>query len=70
MKMRRRRKTGTFYNPDALLRKGKLLIDEAAFLLQVTPRTVQRYMADGKLAYSPTPGGQRRPLTVSVRKYL
>lgn len=70
MAKRPRRKAGTLYDPNALLRKTKLLKDEAAFLLDVTPRTVDRYMSEGKIEFTRTPGGHRRALTESVRKYL
>ena len=68
--MAKRGKAGTFYDPNALLQKSRLRIDEAAELLGVAPRTIQTYMSSGKLAYTSTPGGQRRPLTESLRKYL
>lgn len=58
------------YDPNALLQKTKLRIEEAAHLLDVTPRTVDRYMTEGKLDFKRTPGGHRRPLTESVKKYL
>ncbi len=58
------------YDATELLKKTKLNREEAAFLLEVTPRTVDRYMSDGKLDYRRTPGGHRRPLTESVKKYL
>ena len=58
------------YDPNVLLQKTKLRIEEAADLLDVTPRTIERYMTDGKLKFKRTPGGHRRPLTESVRKYL
>ena len=70
MARRRKRPTGTIYDPDALLKKTRLRIDEAAELLDVSPRTIQSYMSTGKIAYTATPGGQRRPLTASVRKYI
>lgn len=70
MAKRRGRKGGTMYDPNELLQKTKLRIEEAAFLLDVTPRSVDRYMAEGKLEYKLTPGGHRRPLTESVKKYL
>lgn len=71
MAIRRTRKVGQqMYNPNELLRKTKLRREEAAFLLDVTPRTVDRYMTEGKLDFKPTPGGHRRPLTESVKKYL
>lgn len=53
-----------------LLKKDRLRIHEAADLLEVTPRTVRRYLEDGKLIPVRTPGGQRRVLTESIRPYL
>ncbi len=70
MAKRHTRKVSATYDPNELLKKTKLNRYEAAFLLEVTPRTIDRYMTDGKLAYKPTPGGHRRPLTESVKKYL
>jgi excisionase family DNA binding protein len=58
------------YDPNLLLQKTKLRIDEAAELLDVTPRTVNRYMTEGKVAFVRTPGGHRRPLTESIKKYM
>lgn len=58
------------YDPRALLQKAKLHADEAAFLLDVTPRTVKRYMEQEKLKYVRTPGGHRRVLTESVKKWM
>lgn len=58
------------YDPNLLLQKTKLRIEEAAELLDVTPRTVRRYMEEGKVAFTRTPGGHRRPLTESVKRYL
>ncbi len=66
----RTRKTPALYDLNLLLQKTKLLIEEPADLLDVTPRIVERYMTEGKLAFTRTPGGHRRPLTESVRKYL
>lgn len=66
----KRRNTGHVYDPNALLLKTILRVDEAAFLLDVSPRTVQRYMTDGKLEFRRTPGGRRRLLTESLKKYL
>jgi excisionase family DNA binding protein len=68
--MTRRRKAGTLYDPNDLLKKNKLHTDEAAFLLEVSPRTVERYLTEGKLNFIRTPGGQRRVLTDSIRKYI
>lgn len=70
MAKRRKRKAGQMYDPNALLQKTKLLKEEAAFLLEVTPRTVDRYMNEGKLEYSLTPGGRRRVYVDSLKKYL
>lgn len=70
MAIRPRRKGGKMYDPNVLLQKTKLRIEEAAFLLEVTPRTVDNYMTSGKLEFKRTPGGYRRPLTESVKKYL
>lgn len=70
MTKRRTRQAGQVYDPNVLLRKTKLLRDEAAFLLEVTPRTVDRYMEQGKIAYQLTPGGHRRPLTQSLKRFL
>lgn len=65
-----KRKARQMYDPNVLLQKTKLLKEEAAFLLAVKPRTVERYMREGKLEFKRTPGGHRRVLTESVRKYL
>lgn len=70
MAKRRKGKAEAMYDPNDLLRKTKLRREEAAFLLDVSPRTVDRYMTEGKLEFRPTPGGHRRPLTESVKKYL
>ncbi|MDP2381227.1 MAG: hypothetical protein Q8N00_00325 [Nitrospirota bacterium] len=70
MAIRRTRKAGQMYDPNELLRKTKMLREEAAFLLEVTPRTIDRYMTEGKLEYKSTPSGRRRPLTESIKKYL
>lgn len=64
------RKGGQMFDEKALLKKIKLLPEEAAFLLGVKPRTVRRYMTEGKLAYGITLGGHRRPLTQSVKKFI
>lgn len=58
------------YDPNILLSKTKLLRDEAAFLLSVTPRTIDRYLATDKLRCILTPGGHRRVLTESVKLFL
>lgn len=70
MGTRKKRRRGQMYDPNELLRKTKLNKDEAAFLLEVTPRTIERYMTEGKLEFRRTPGGHRRPLTESVKKFL
>ena len=70
MRKQTRRNAGTFYDPNELLNKTRLRTDEAAFLLDVAPRTVERYMKSGALAFIRTPSGMRRPLTESVMKFL
>ena len=54
----------------ALLDKSTLRVGEAADLLSVTPRTVQRYLESGKLRPVRTPGGHRRIRTDDVKRYL
>lgn len=70
MAKRQKREAGRMYDPNELLSKTKLNRQEAAYLLEVTPRTIDRYMNQGKLEYKTMPGGQRRPLTESVKRYL
>ena len=70
MAKRRKRNADEVYDPNLLLRKTKLLTEEAAFLLDVTPRTVERYMEQGKIQYSLTPGGHRRVITESVKRFI
>lgn len=70
MAKRQKHKAGQMYDPNVLLHKTRLRIDEAAFLLDVSVRTIDRYMTDGKLEYRLTPGGHRRLLTESVKNYL
>jgi len=61
MAQRRKRKgRGPMYDPNTLLQKTKLRIDEAAQLLEVTPRTVRRYLDEEKITPVLTPGGHRR----------
>lgn len=45
---------------EALLLRSLLRIDEAAILLDVTPRTVRRYIEDGKLEFKLTHGGRKK----------
>jgi len=58
------------YDINELLKKTRLRREEAAYLLDVTVRTIERYMSDGKIEFLRTAGGHRRPLTASVKKYL
>jgi excisionase family DNA binding protein len=60
MAKRQTRKAGHMYDPNVLLQKTKLRIEEAAELLEVSPRQVRRYLDDEKLTPAYTPGGQRR----------
>lgn len=55
---------------EMLLRKLKLRLDEASFLLGCHPDTVRRWVDEGKVQATRTPGGHRRILTESVRGYL
>lgn len=43
-----------------LILKPRLRIDEAAVLLDVTPRTVRNYLVESRLTSVLLPGGQRR----------
>ena len=43
-----------------LILKPRLRIDEAAVLLDVTPRTIRNYLVEDKLTAVALPGGQRR----------
>lgn len=70
MARRQTRSTVSRSETDELLKKTRLRIGEAADLLEVTPRTVRRYLDDGKLIPVRTPGGHRRVLTSSVRKWM
>ena len=58
------------YDPNVLLQKTKLRIEEAAQLLDVTKRTVQRYLESGKFTPLLTPGGQRRVRMEDVKRYM
>jgi len=60
----------TLTDTAALLAKPTLQTREVAALLSVSPRTVERYLNDGKLAFRTTPGGHRRTLTASLLKHL
>lgn len=44
-------------------------VDEAAGYLRVSPRTLRRLMADGKLAYLPQRGG-RLIAELALRRYV
>lgn len=70
MRRRAKRPAGQLYDPNILLQKTILRIREAAELLDVAPRTVQRYLTEGKLTPAFTPGGQRRVPVDQVRPYL
>lgn len=59
------------YDERALLKKNRLMTEEAAYLLGVTPRTVRRYMQEGKIEFQRMlVGGKRTLLTESIKKYL
>jgi excisionase family DNA binding protein len=58
------------YDVKVLLLKSRLRSSEAAFLLDVSERSIDRYMNEGKLEFTKTPGGRRRVLVDSLRRYL
>ena len=70
MNHRQKRTGGPMFDRVVLLQKSKLRIEEAADLLEVSPRTVQRYVEIGRLRASLTPGGHRRVLTDDVKRFL
>lgn len=70
MPRRMNRVAGEVYDPNILLMKTRLLREEAAYLLEVSVRTVDRYMETGKIAFKKTPGGHRRPLTESIKTFI
>lgn len=47
-----------------------MTLDEAAELIGVSTRTVERMMDRGQLGFRRTPGGQRRLYRSSVEEYL
>lgn len=55
---------------ESLLKKTRLRIEEAAELLEVSPRTIRRYLDDGKLRPIKMPGGQRRIKTDDLQRFL
>ena len=67
---RPRRKTGAFYDPNILLKKARLRVDEAALLLDVHESTVRRWIETEKLPALRMPGGQLRIRTGALTKYL
>lgn len=69
-KARKRRKAGEAYDPNVLLQKTRLRVDEAAAVLDIHENTVRRWVDDGKLASVRTAGGHRRVKTSSVMKFL
>jgi len=70
MAKRHKRKESLMTDVKVLLLKPRLRVDEAAIVLDVTPRTVIRYLNDGKLDFQLTPGGRRRVLVESVKRYI
>lgn len=67
---KKRRKAGKSYDPNALLLKTRLRIDEAAAVLDIHENTVRRWADDGKISSVPTAGGHRRIKTESLIKFL
>ncbi len=70
MAKRQKRKAGQMYDPNVLLKKTRLRVDEAAAVLDVHENSVRRWIDEGKLSSVRTPGGHRRVLVESVKKYL
>jgi excisionase family DNA binding protein len=65
-----RRKAGAFYDPNLLLKKARLRVDEAAVLLQVHSSTIRRWIETEKIPSLRMPGGQLRIRTGALTKYL
>lgn len=63
-------KAGEFYDPNVLLKKARLRVDEAAALLDVHNDTVRRWILESKLDAIRLPSGQFRIRTELVRRYL
>ena len=53
-----------------LLSKRLLRLDEVAILMEVTVRTVSRWVSQGRIEVVGTPGGRRRVVLESLRPYL
>jgi len=70
MAKRQKKKAGQVYNPNVLLKKTRLRMDEAAAVLDVHENTVRRWVDDGKLTAVRTGGGHRRINTASLKKFL
>lgn len=70
MAKRRKRKAGQMYDPNELLKKPTLRIEEAADLSGYHPDTIRRWGESGKLQVVISAGGHRRVRTESLRKYL
>jgi excisionase family DNA binding protein len=49
---------------------GWLMANEAAAILQVSPKTVSRWASEGKLPYMRTLGGHRRYPEAEIRQLL
>jgi excisionase family DNA binding protein len=59
------------YDVKVLLLKNRLVTEEAACLLGVSPRTVRRYMQEGKIEFQRMlVGGKRTLLTETVKKHI
>jgi len=65
-----RRKAGAYYDPNILLKKARLRIDEVAALLDVHSNTVRRWIESEKIPSIRMPGGQLRIRTGALTKYL
>lgn len=69
--MAKRQKGAVMTEIKVLLLKPRLRIEEAAALLDVTPRTVRNYLSAEKLTAVVLPGGQRRVINnETFKRYL
>jgi excisionase family DNA binding protein len=65
-----KRKEGLTIDFETLLVKPLLRINEVALLLDVTQRTLHKYLEDGRLTPVLDPAGRKRVRTEEVKRYL
>lgn len=64
------RRHNTMDEIKVLMLKPTVRVSEAARILDVSLRTVYRYIDAGRLPYVKQPGGQRRIQTAILKRYL